>query len=119
MARRAAIGSGQALGPALRKLGSNRPAAQPTLGKQLQRQVSAGAITQPQAQQTAQQRQTFEKAFGPQWRTHVFGDRGYVQRTRAALAANPSDQQAQALYQNELNRRAAMLKRAKEKLAGS
>jgi hypothetical protein len=35
--------------------------------------VQSGAITQQQAQRTAQQRQTLEKAFGPNWRQKVFG----------------------------------------------
>ena len=46
------------------------------LGKQLSSRVASGAITRKQAQETARQRQTFKAMFGPDWRTHVFGQGG-------------------------------------------
>lgn len=49
---------------------------QPGLGTQLSNRVSSGAITQQQAQQTAQQRRLFEAAFGQDWRKKVFGKGG-------------------------------------------
>lgn len=50
--------------------------AQANLGKQLSSRVASGAITQRQAQQTAAQRQTLAKVYGPDWRTKVFGKGG-------------------------------------------
>jgi hypothetical protein len=38
--------------------------------------VQSGAITGSQARQTLQERQTFKKAFGDDWRTQVFGKGG-------------------------------------------
>jgi len=38
--------------------------------------VDSGAITGAQARKTAQDRQLFQKAFGDDWRTKVFGQGG-------------------------------------------
>lgn len=87
------------------------------LGRQLSRRVKSGAITSEQAQQTAKQRQTFKAAFGPDWRAKVFGDRGYAQRTRTALAANPQDPQVAALNTNLMAQRQKMLEAARKRLS--
>lgn len=47
-------------------------AAQPGLGHQLTRRVQSGAISQDQAQQTSQQRQTLQAAFGKDWREQTY-----------------------------------------------
>jgi hypothetical protein len=87
------------------------------LGAQLSSRVSSGAITQSQAQQTAQQRQTLEKAYGKNWRVKVFGDRGYAQRTRKALTANPDSASIAALNKKLMEGRREALERAREKIA--
>jgi hypothetical protein len=51
-------------------------AIQPSFGAQLSRRVGSGAITGVQARQTAQDRQLFQKAFGDDWRTKVYGQGG-------------------------------------------
>lgn len=89
----------------------------PGLGGQLSRRVNAGAITQDQALRTARQRQTFKAVFGDDWRTKVFGDRGYAQRTRTALAQNPDDPQVAALNKQLMERRQRLLQAAQERLA--
>jgi hypothetical protein len=88
------------------------------LGGQLSRRVQSGAITQEQAQRTQQQRQTLEKAFGSDWRKKVFGDRGYAQRTRSALAKNPQNAQVAALNQKLMERRKQMLAAAQKRIGG-
>lgn len=85
-------------------------------GRQLAARVSSGKITQAQAQKTMQQRQTLRKAFGPEWRNKVYGDTGYAQRTRVALAKSPQDAQVGALNTNLLKRRTVMLKAARKRL---
>ena len=92
-------------------------AVQPGLGRQLTSRVQSGAISQDQAQKTAQQRATLEQAFGKNWRVKVFGDRGYVQRTRKVMTANPDSARAAALNKALMGRRQTMLKRAEEKTA--
>jgi len=87
-------------------------------GAQLERRVQAGAITQEQAQKTMQQRQTLQKAFGKDWRTKVYGDRGYAQRTRSALAKNPDSARLAALNKKLMERRSKMLEAARKKNAG-
>jgi len=84
-------------------------------GAQLERRVKSGAITQEQAQKTMQQRQTLQKAFGKDWRTKVFGDRGYMQRTRTLAAKNPNNPQLAALKKKLGERRSSMLTAAKKK----
>jgi hypothetical protein len=86
------------------------------LGRQLQGRVASGAIDLEQAQHTAQERATLEKAYGANWRHHVYGDRGYIKRTRAALAENPNDPQVKALYEALLTQRSEALERARKKL---
>lgn len=95
--------------------GSLGNAVTPGLGRQLTSRVQSGAITQDQAQRTAQQRQTFEKAFGPDWRTKVYGDLGYAQRTRSALAKNPQNAQVAALNKRLMERRQQMLEAARKR----
>lgn len=46
------------------------------IGGQLAGRVASGALTQQQAQRTAQQRQTLKKAFGSDWRSQVFAGSG-------------------------------------------
>ncbi len=87
-------------------------------GGQLARRVESGAITGDQAQKTMQQRQTLQKAFGPDWRTKVFGDRGYMQRTRTALAKNPKNPRLAALNKKLMERRQQMLEAARKKNSG-
>ena len=84
-------------------------------GAQLERRVQSGAITQEQAQKTMQQRQTLQKAFGKDWRTKVFGDRGYAQRTRKALNKNPDSARLAALNKKLMERRSTMLTAAQKK----
>jgi hypothetical protein len=87
-------------------------AMQPGLGAQLSSRVQSGAIDQGQAQKTMQQRQTLEKAYGKNWRTKVFGDRGYAQRTRKALSKNPDSARLAALNKKLMERRKTMLTKA-------
>jgi hypothetical protein len=96
--------------------GGNRPVQKPSggIGGQLERRVQSGVIDMAQAKKVAAQRQTFRKAYGPDWRTKVFGDRGYVQRTRTALAETPGDPQLQALNQNLKERRKRLLAAARK-----
>lgn len=87
------------------------------LGDQLQHRVQSGAITQQQAQRTAQQRQTLEKAFGPNWRQRVFGVN--VGNLRSGLAGGKKgNPRYQAAYKAALERRKQMLAAARQKLAG-
>jgi hypothetical protein len=122
-------GQGQAIDPGFTppdptRIASQRPraavsgAVNADLGKQLSRRVSAGAVSQAQASQVARDRQLLEKAFGPDWRVKVFGDRGYVQRTRRDLARDPGNPQVKALYGQLMGNRRDALQRAKAKLAG-
>jgi hypothetical protein len=70
------------------------------LGSQLSSRVDSGVISQEQASEVAKQRAALEAEFGPEWRTKVFGDRGYVQRTRKAMAKHPDSKRARYLYEN-------------------
>lgn len=87
-------------------------------GGQLARRVQSGAITQEQADQTLQQRQTLQKAFGKDWRQKVFGDVGYVQRTRSALAKDPTNPRLAALNKKLMESRQQMLEAARKKNKG-
>lgn len=49
---------------------------QAALGAQLSRRVQSGAIDQNQARKVAGQRALLAKAYGPDWRTKVFGKGG-------------------------------------------
>lgn len=88
--------------------------AQADLGRQLTRRVDSGAISQEQAQRVAGERSQLADAYGPDWRTKVYGDRGYMQRTRLAAAENPEDERVQALLAMLLERRRRMLEQAME-----
>lgn len=59
-----------------RRRGRVAQAIQPALGAQLSRKVASGAITEEQAREIARQRQLFQKAFGSDWRTKVYGQGG-------------------------------------------
>lgn len=85
---------------------------QPGLGHQLTRRVQSGQITQERAQKTAGQRGLLQKAYGSDWRSKVYGDRGYAQRTRKALAANPGSKRLQALNSQLMKLRQQRLKAA-------
>jgi hypothetical protein len=107
-------------------LGSNRRVSSPGglsgdfqagLGKQLSSRVSSGAIDQQQAQKVATQRALLAKAFGPNWRTKVYGDAGYVGRVRKNLSAGKDTEQNSALYKNLMQQRSKALERARQKLA--
>jgi hypothetical protein len=65
-----------------------------------------------------QERQTLKKAFGSDWRQHVFGGAGKVQQARAQLAASPNDPRLLALNQRLLQQRKSMLSAAKQKIGG-
>jgi hypothetical protein len=71
-----------------------------TLPPQLQKRVQSGAVTGSQARQTFQERQTFKKAFGDDWRTQVFGKGGAKGVTgsfgRSQVAADRSQALAKA-----------------------
>lgn len=86
--------------------------AQAGIGRQLTRRADSGAISQEQAQRTAGERSQLADAYGPDWRTKVYGDRGYVQRTRMAAAEDPEDERVQALLAMLLERRRRMLEAA-------
>lgn len=86
-------------------------------GAQLMRRVQAGKIDMEQAQRTMKQRQTLAKAFGKDWRTKVYGDRGYAQRTRLAARKEPDNTQVGALNKKLMERRSQMLKAAHKRLA--
>lgn len=94
-------------------LGQNYQAG---FGQQLSSRVSSGTIDQGRAKQTASERALLEQAYGANWRHHVYGDRGYMKRTREALAQNPDDPQVKALYAQLMRSRAEALAKAKEKL---
>jgi len=87
------------------------------LGHQLTRRVDEGAIDQGRAEQTAQERQTLEAAFGPQWRTKVYGGRGIVQANNQALAAGSTDPNVAAFHEQLMQERKRLLALAAEKLA--
>lgn len=53
-----------------------KDAMQPSLGAQLSKRVSSGAISEQQAQRTSQQRALLKRAFGDDWRSQVFGQGG-------------------------------------------
>ena len=86
----------------------------PAVGRQLASRVKSGAIDQEQAEHTAAERRVFERQYGKDWRRIVFGDRGYTQRTRKALAKNPESARLQALYGNLLDRRKRLYAKATE-----
>jgi len=88
----------------------------PGLGKQLTSRVNSGAIDQGQAEQTAHQRRVFEEAYGPDWRTKVYGGRGIVQANRKALAGPGEHPQAEAFRKQLMEERQRMLQAALEKL---
>lgn len=106
------------VGAAMHQLPGGGPAvagnADAGIGAQLSHRVQSGAIDQEQAERVAKERAELEKAYGPDWRRQVYGDRGYVKRTRKALAANPTDPQLLALYQQLMQRRKGMLQHAGE-----
>jgi hypothetical protein len=87
------------------------------LGKQLSSRVSSGAISPEQAEDTAHERELFERAYGTDWRQQVYGDNVHALRTGLAgdQANNP---QYQAAYAAAMTRRKRMLERAKTKLNG-
>jgi len=91
------------------------PGGQAGLGPQLTRRVESGAISEGQAKSVASDRALLQKTYGPDWRVKVYGDRGYMQRTREALAKNPQDPSLQALYQQLLKERERMLAEARSK----
>jgi hypothetical protein len=64
---------GKGLGAPKQGVGGNFQAG---LGEQLSNRVSSGAVTQQGASQTAQERQVLAQAYGPNWRTKVFGQGG-------------------------------------------
>jgi hypothetical protein len=78
------------------------------IGAQLSRRVSSGAIDNSQAQQVASDRLVLERAFGPKWREHVFGN-------PKGAKGLPSYGYAGGSEVNQL--RSSALKRAKAKLA--
>jgi hypothetical protein len=88
---------------------------QTDLGRQLSRRVEGGAIDQGQAEKVASDRAVLERAYGPNWRVKVFGDKGYVQRTRQSLTEDPEDPQVKALYEQLMRQRSSALERAKSK----
>lgn len=113
------MGNRPGVGPAQRVGGRGRASASQGggIGRQLQSRVQSGAITQEQAQRTAQQRQTLQKAFGPDWRTKVFGATGAVKSARKGLAKHPDSARFQGLNKALLDRRRQLLEQAKKKLA--
>lgn len=112
MARKAVAGAVAAV----RSKPTNNPGQnfQANLGKQLSSRVSSGAISQQKAEKTASQRALLKKAYGSDWRTKVYGDKGYVKRARKAAASG--DESGQALYKQLLRQRKGALKRARAKV---
>jgi hypothetical protein len=88
--------------------------AVPVIGRQLQSRVASGVITKEQAMRTARQRALFHKAFGPDWRDHVFDDTA-IGKLRRQNASNPTAK-SRALYQQMLKRRQRMLEVARSRV---
>lgn len=87
-------------------------------GRQLQARVSSGAITQEQAQRTMQQRQTLEKALGPEWRKKLqVGGQSFADVNKG-LKANPKDPKLAAVRKKLLENRKSVLEAARAKNKG-
>lgn len=87
-------------------------------GRQLAARVSSGAITQEQAQKTMQQRQTLQKALGPDWRDKLsVGGKSFAD-VNAGLKKNPDDPKLAALRKKLAANRASLLESARAKNKG-
>lgn len=87
-------------------------------GRQLAARVSSGAITGEQAQRTLQQRQTLQKALGPNWREQLqVGGKSFADVNKG-LKANPQDPTLAALRKKLLTNRQSVLERARKKNKG-
>lgn len=84
------------------------------LGKQLSSRVSSGAVSQERAEHTAKERALLAKAFGPDWRQHVYGSVGYVKNARKQLRAGSTDPNVAALYKKLMEDRAQEIARAEQ-----
>lgn len=80
--------------------------------------LAAGSITQDQANNTAEQQSLLEQAFGPEWRTHVFGGRGIVAANNKALAGGSGSAQELAFHDELMKDRRRALEQAARKLGG-
>lgn len=87
-------------------------------GRQLAARVSAGKITQEQAQRTMQQRQTLAKAFGPDWRDKLqVGGQSFAE-VRRGLAKNPGNAKLAAINKRLLENRKKALEAARSQNTG-
>lgn len=107
---------------------SVQTAYNPAFGSQLTQRVKSGVASPQQAMQTSKERETFEKAYGKNWRFKVFGGTshmgemhgmGMMAKLRRQLKRNPNSPQLRAYYETLMRRRAEMLKHAEAKLAGA
>jgi hypothetical protein len=104
--------------PAARKAGVGGAALPGPGGRQLAARVQSGAITQAQAQQTMQQRQTLQKAFGSNWRDKLNqGGKSFAQ-VNAGLKKNPGNAKLAALRKKLLEGRKSALEQARQKVGG-
>jgi hypothetical protein len=100
----------------LDKAAIERAQGQP-LGAQLSSRVDTGAITRGEAEDTAQERNTFKQAFGNNWRSIVYGED--LAKLRAGLAgAQANNPKYQAANKALMQRRALMLEHAKAIVGG-
>jgi hypothetical protein len=73
--------------------------AQAGLGAQLTQKVRSGALDQGQARRVASQRALLAKAFGPEWRTKVYGQGGAKGIDGSFASREIAAKRAQALSQ--------------------
>lgn len=85
------------------------------LGQQLSSRVDSGAIDQERAEQTARERAMFAKAFGKNWRQHVYGSVGALKNARKSLAEGSTDPNVAAFYKKLMEERQRMLAIARER----
>ena len=83
-------------------------AATGRLGAQLTSRVDSGAITRGQAADTAEERNTFQRAYGSNWRSIVYGEDLKALRSHAA-----NSPKYKAANKALMQRRALMLEHAK------
>ncbi len=84
-------------------------------GRQLSARVSSGTITQEQADRTMKQRQTLQKALGPNWRDKLqVGGKSFAQ-VNAGLKKNPANPKLVALRKKLIGNRSSLLANAKKK----
>lgn len=87
-------------------------------GRQLAARVASGAITGQQAQRTMGQRQTFQKAFGKDFRSQLeVGGKSFAD-VNAMLKKNPGNAKLAALRKRLVENRSKVLEAARKKNGG-